>query len=145
MKATNASFGLSRFRCSLRMFLLAIATLTVILVPISDPFRKARMVRAQTAWAGDLAQACLKKHGCDLPRQTLRVWLGANAARVGISGKRVISAGERKLQPTLVIVPYLESEPIIIMLDEVGPLSKAQSRVMVSRDDLRVVEVVTAE
>jgi hypothetical protein len=145
MTKKRGAAGLSRIRCSMKMLLLAIAALAVVLVPLLAPYREAMRVQARTAWAGELAQACLKKHGCDLPRQTLSVSLGANAASVCISGKGVISEGERKVRPTQVIIPYQESEDLIILLDEVGPLSKAQSRLMVSRDDLRVIEVVTAE
>jgi hypothetical protein len=92
-----------------------------------------------------MAQASLKEHGCAPPRQALNVWLGPNAANIGISGRGVISVGERKLRPTQVIVPYQESEALIILLDEIGPLLKAQSRLMVSRADLRVMNLVTAE
>jgi hypothetical protein len=124
---------------------LVIAALAVILVPISVPFREARMMQARMVWAADLARAVLKKNRCEPGRLSLSVALWPQAASVDISGKEAILAGERMLQATQLILPYQESEPVIIMLDEVGQLSKAQSRVMVSRDDLRVIEVITAE
>jgi hypothetical protein len=119
--------------------------LAVLVLRISAPFREAQVMQATKAWAAELAQACLMRNGCELPLQSLTVSLGRDAAYVGISGRGVIPAGERKLQPTQVIIPYQDSEALMIMLGDVGPLSKAASRLMVSREDLHVIQVVTAE
>ena len=76
-----------------------------------------------------------------MPRSSLQVFpAGAGAFRVDIR-----RAGRGTGLPESVIVPHEEREPLIVVLDETGPLSGNRSRVLVARDDFRIVEVSRAE
>jgi hypothetical protein len=123
------------------MGMLAIAGVSLLLVPLTAPFRQAMIRRMQAVRALALAQGCLRARGwAGSPSGLQVVDIGGRAFRVDVPrGRRGTDRTES------VIVPDDETEPLVVVLDEVGPRSNGHSQMLIAREGFRILVYAQAE